>query len=67
MRGNQNFELTPISNFSRETELEGLLNGWRKVENDEVPDHDPFSDIEGLNFSMESRKPENFFKQIFDD
>ena len=38
-----------------------------KVENDEVPDHGPFTDFEGLNFSTESRKPEDSFNQLFDE
>ena len=37
------------------------------MENDDVPDHGPFSDAEGLNFSMESCKPEAFFNQLFDE
>ena len=66
LQWNQNIELNPITNFSRDTELEeDVLNGWRKVENDQVPDHGPFTDIEGLNFSMESPKPKDFFNQLF--
>ena len=58
---------TPISNYSRDTELEDdVLNGWMRVENDQVPDHGPFTEVEGLNFSTESRKPEDFFNQLFD-
>ena len=52
---NQNFQLNPISNFSRDTELEEVVhNGWMKVKNDEVPGHSPFTDFEGLNFLTES-------------
>ena len=55
---------THISNYSRDTELEeDVLKGWRKLENDEVPDHDTFTDIKGLNFSW---TPEEFFNQLFD-
>ena len=79
LQWNQNFQLNPISNFSRDTELkEDLLNGWNKVKNDEVPyhgpftdfevpDHGPFTDFEGLNFSTESHNPEDFFNQLFDE
>ena len=38
-----------------------------KVKNDEVPGHGPFTDFEGLNFSTESHKPEDFFNQLFDE
>ena len=58
---------TPISDYSRDTELEDdVLHGWTRVENDQVPDHGPFTEVEGLNFSMESRKLEDFFNQLFD-
>ena len=61
LRWNQNFQLNPISNYSRDTELEeDVLNGSKKVENDEVPDHSSFTDFEGLNFSTESRNQEDF-------
>ena len=65
---NQNFQLNPISNFSRDTELEeDIMNGWKKVKNDEVPDHSPFTDFDGLNFSTESLNLEDFFNQLFDE
>ena len=68
LRWNQNFQLNPISNFSRDTELEeDILNGWKKVENNEVPDHSPFTDFDGLNFSTESCNPEDFFNLLFDE
>ena len=67
LQWNQNFQLNPVSNFSRDTELEDILNGWKKVENDEVPDHSPSTDFDGLNFSTESRNPEDFFNQLFDE
>ena len=68
LRWNQNFQLNPISNFSRNTELEeDVLNGRKKVENDEVPDHGPFTDFDGLNFSTESHNLEDFFNQLFDE
>ena len=68
MRWNQNFQLNPISNFSRDTELEeDILNGWKKVENDEVPNHSPFTYFDGLNFSTKSRNPEDFINQLFDE
>ena len=47
LQWNQNFQLNPISNFSRDTELEvDVLNGLKKVKNDEVPDHSLFTDFE---------------------
>ena len=65
---NQNFQLNPISNFLRDTELEeDVVNGWKKVKNDEVLDLSPFTDFEGLNFSTESCNPEDFFNQLFDE
>ena len=68
LRWNQNFQLNPISNCSRDTELEeDILNGWKKVENSEVPNHSPFTDFEGLNFSTESCNPGDFFNQLFDE
>ena len=42
------------------------LNGWKKVEHDEVPNHGSFTDFDGLNFSTESHNPEDFFNQLFD-
>ena len=44
---------------------EDVLNGWKKVKNDEVPNHSPFTDFEGLNFSTESDNLEYFFNQLF--
>ena len=38
-----------------------------RVENDQVPDHGLFTEVEDLNFSTESRKPEDFFNQLFDE
>ena len=52
----------------RDTELEeDVLSGWKKVKNDEVSDHGLFTDFEGLNFSTESRNPEDFSNQLFDE
>ena len=67
MRQNQNFQLTPITNFSRDAELEDVQNGWMKVNNDDIPDHGPFTDFEGLKFLTESCKLEDFFNQLFDE
>ena len=33
---NQNFQLNPISNFSQDTELEDVCNGWMKVKNSPI-------------------------------
>ena len=66
MQWNENLVQTPISNYSRNIELEDVLNDWRKLENDEVQDYGPLTDIEGLNFSTESWKPEDYFNQLFD-
>ena len=59
-----------ISNWIlfRDTELEeDIMNGWKKVKNDEVPDRGPFTDFDGLNFSTESHNLEDFFNQLFDE
>ena len=67
LRRTENLVHTPISNYSRDTELEdNVLNGWMRVENNQVPDHGPFIEVEALNFSTDSRKPEDFFNQLFD-
>ena len=65
LRRNENLVHTPISNYSRDTELEE--DGWRKLENNEVPDYGPFTDIEALNISTGSWKPQYFFNQLFDE
>ena len=58
---------TLISNYSVDTEVEDdVLNVWMRVENDQVSDHGPFTEVEGLNFSTELQKPEDFFNQLFD-
>ena len=44
-----------------------VLNSWKKVKNNEVPDHSPFTDFEGLNFSTESHNLEDFSNQLFDE
>ena len=63
----ENLVHTPISNYSTDTELEeDILNGWMKVETNQVPDHGPFTEVEGLNFSTILQEPEDFFNQLFD-
>ena len=60
--GTGNLVHTPISNYSRDTELQDdVLNGWMRVENDQVPDHGPFTEVKGLNCSTELQKLEEFF------
>ena len=68
MQHNQNLEFNPITNYSQDIELEEyVLIGWKTVQNNEVPDHGPFTDIEGLNFSIESHKPKDFVNQLFEE
>ena len=59
---------TPITNYSTDqiNDLD-LANGWEKIEPDIKPDHGPFTGIQGLNMSGNSREPEDFFKDIFED
>ena len=46
---------------------EDIDNGWEKLDIDEVPDQGLFIGTPGLNLDTESRKPENFFNNFFDD
>ena len=57
-----------IVNCEGDTELqEDLDNGWHRITHD-VPANNPqFTDTPGLNFETNSRKPEVFFNQLFDN
>ena len=46
---------------------EDIDNSWEKLDIDEVPDQGPFKETPGLNLDTESRKPEDFFNNFFDD
>ncbi|MCG8626118.1 MAG: hypothetical protein MJE68_29485, partial [Proteobacteria bacterium] len=41
-------------------------NGWKKIENDDIPDYCPFLGHQGINLDTESRNPEDFFNNLFD-
>ena len=59
---------TPIQCYDRDVILEGdIENGWERLEIDEIPDHGPFLVTPGLDLDTESRKPEDFFNNVFDD
>ena len=61
-------EFTPIINFPRDQILDcDVQQGWEKIEPDIIPDHCQFTDCESLNMSTESRLPEDFFNDIFDE
>ena len=61
-------QTTQIVNCEGDTELqEDLDNGWHRITHD-VPANNPqFMDTPGLNFETNSRKPEVFFNQLFDN
>ena len=51
---NPSLAFIPITNYVRNTVVEDVLNGWGKIDIDEVPDHGPFTDIKSLNFYTKS-------------
>ena len=61
-------QTTQIVNCEGDTELqEDLDNGWHRITHD-VPANNPqFMDTPGLNFKTNSRKPEVFLNQLFDN
>ena len=64
---NHQIELTQIENCEGDTELqEDIENGWHKITNDNPRDNPQFADTPGLNFDTDSREPEVFFNQLFD-
>ena len=65
---NHQIESTQIENCEGDTELEeDIENGWHKVTNDTPRNNPKFMDTPGLNFDTDSREPEVFFNQLFDD
>ena len=59
---------TPLTNYSRDQINEfNVTTGWEKIEPDIIPDHGPFTGIQGINMSGNSREPEDFFNDIFED
>ena len=59
---------TPITNYARDqiNELD-VTNGWERIEPDIIPDHGPFTGIQGINMSGNSRELEDFFNDIFEE
>ena len=58
----------PIVNYQRDIDLqEDIDNGWKRVDNNQVPDYCHFIGNEGLNMNTTSRNPEDFFNNLFDD
>ncbi|MCG8621797.1 MAG: hypothetical protein MJE68_07345, partial [Proteobacteria bacterium] len=56
----------PIVNYPRDKIFpEDEENGWKKIENDDVPDYGPFLGHQGINLDTESRNPEDFFNNLF--
>ena len=61
-------DFTPITNYLRDEIIDSdLQEGWEKIEPDIIPDQCPFTDSEGINMSTNSREPEDFFNDIFED
>ena len=61
-------QFTPIVNYPRDQILDcDVQDGWEKIEPDIIPDHCQFTGSESLNMSTESRLPEDFFNDIFDE
>lgn len=59
---------TPITNFSRDEVNEvDVANGWEKIEPDITPDYGPFTGIQGINLEGNSREPEDFFNNLFEE
>ena len=64
-----NYEIEPtnIQSCLNDTELqEDIQNGWHKISHDNPRHNPPFSDTPGLNFETDSREPEVFFNELFD-
>ena len=63
-----NLQFTPIVNYPRDEILDcDVKQGWEKIQPDIIPDHCPFTGSPGLNMSTDSRLPEDFFNDIFDN
>ena len=59
---------TPITNYSRDQINEfDVATGWEKIEPDSIPNHGPFTGIQGINMSGHSRELEDFFNDLFED
>ena len=64
---NHEIEPTNIQSCQADKELpEDIQNGWHKITNDNPQRNPPFADTPGLNFDTDSREPEVFFNQLFD-
>ena len=62
------FQTTQIVNGEGDTELqEDLDNRWHRITHDVPPNNPQFTDTLGLYFETNSRKPEVFFNQLFDN
>ena len=64
-----NYEIEPtnIQICQNDTELqEDIQNGLHKITHDNPRRNPPFADTPALNFEMDSREPEVFFNQLFD-
>ena len=46
---------------------EDVNNGWEKVVEDEELDYRPFLATSGINLDTDSRNPEDFFNNLFDN
>ena len=65
---NNEIEPTNIQICQNDKELpEDIQNGWHKITHDTPPRNPPFADTPGLNFETDSREPEVFFNQLFDE
>ena len=61
-------EERPIQCYDQDVIVaEDINNGCEKPDIDEVSDQGPFIGTPGLNLDTESRKPEDFFNNFFDD
>ena len=57
---------TPITNYARDQINESdVANGWEKIEPDVIPDHGPFTGIQGINMGGELPGTGRFFQRPF--
>ena len=64
---NNEIEPTNIQICQNDKELpEDIQNGWHKITHDNPQRNPPFADTPGLNFETDSREPEVFFNELFD-
>ena len=66
--GRRGPEETSVQCYNRDViVVEDIDNSWGKMDINAIPNQGPFIGTPGLNLDTKSRKPEDFFNNLFDD